>query len=92
MEVSNCKSVLSGVSQESALGPILFLISISDLDNNIPCKVLNFAGVTKVFLKIKNDADRPHLQDDRNKLTEWSEKCHILLFSHLSCGLHFVLF
>ena len=44
------------------------------MDDDITSKVLKFAGDTKVFRKIKSDADRQHLQDDLNKLTEWSEK------------------
>ena len=68
-EVSNWKSVLSGVLQRSVLGPILFLIYINDLDDDITSKVLTFADDTKVFRKIKSDADRQHLQDDLNKLT-----------------------
>ena len=67
-EVSNWKSVLSGVPQGSVLGPILFLIYINDLDDDITSKVLKFADDTKVFRKIKSDADRQHLQDDLNKL------------------------
>ena len=63
-EVSNWKSVLSGVPQGSVLGPILFLIYINDLDDDITSKVLKFADDTKVFRKIKSDADRQHLQDD----------------------------
>jgi len=69
-EVSNWKSDLSGVPQESILGLILFLIYINDLDDDITRKVLKFADDTKVFRKIKRDADRQHLQDDHNKLIE----------------------
>ena len=44
------------------------------MDDDITSKVLKFAHDTKVFRKIKSDADRQQLQDDQSKLTEWSEK------------------
>ena len=85
-EVSNWKSVLSGVPQGSVLGPILFLIYINDLDDDITSEVLKFADDTKVFRKIKSDADRQHLQDDLNKLIEWSEKWQMLFnFGKCKC-------
>ena len=65
---------MSGVPQGSVLEPILFLMYINDLDDDITSKVLKFADDTKVFRKIKSDTERQHLQDDLNKLTEWSEK------------------
>ena len=83
-EVSNWKSLLRGVPQGSVLGPILFLIYINDLDDDITSKVLKFADDTKVFRKIKSDADRQHLQDDLNKLIEWSEKWQ-MLFNFWKC-------
>ena len=83
-DVSNWKSVLSGVPQGSVLGPILFLIYINDLDEDITSKVLKFADDTKVFRKIESDADRQQLQDDLNKLNEWSEKWQ-MLFNYGKC-------
>ena len=59
---------MSGVPQGSVLGPILFLIYINDLDDDITSKVLKFADDTKVFRKIKSDTDRQHLQDDLNNM------------------------
>ena len=50
-EISNWKSVLSG---EPLLGPILFLISINDLEDDISSKVLKFADDTRIFRKITN--------------------------------------
>ena len=47
-EVSNWKSVLSGVPQGSVLEPLLFLIYINDLDDNITSNVLKFADDTSV--------------------------------------------
>ena len=63
---------------------IFILIYINDLDDDITSKVLKFADDTKVFRKIKSDTDRQQLQDDLNKLTEWSEKWQ-MLFNYGKC-------
>ena len=48
------------------------------MDDDITSKMLKFVDDTKVSRKIKSDADRHHLLDDLNKLTEWSEKWQML--------------
>ena len=77
-EISNWKSVLSGVLQGSVLGSILFLIYINYLEDDISSKVLKFAGDTKVFRKVTNVTDKQSLQDDLDKLVKWSKKWQML--------------
>ena len=85
-KISNWKSVLSGVPQGSVLGPILFLIYINDLEDDISSKVLKFADDTKVFRKVTNDTDKQSLQDDLEKLVKWSEKWQMLFnFGKCKC-------
>ena len=73
-EVSNWKSVLIGIQQGSVLGPLLFLIYINNLDDNITSNLLKFADDTKVFRKVNNDGDKQRLQNDLDKLVNRSEK------------------
>ena len=71
---------MSGIPQGSVLGPILFLLYINDLEDDISStsKVLKFADDTKVFRKVTNDTDKQSLQDDLDRLVTWSEngKCY----------------
>ena len=61
-------------------------LTFTDAIYAIASKVLKFAADTKVFRKIKSDADRQHLQDDLNKLTDWSEKWQMLFnFGKCKC-------
>ena len=79
-EVSNWKSVLSGVPHGSVLGLLFFLIHINDLEDNITSNVRKFADDTKV----NSDGDKQHLQNDLDKLVKWSGKWQ-MLFSFAKC-------
>ena len=85
-EISNWKSVLSGVQQGSILGHIQFIMYIHELEDDLSSKVLTFANDTKVFIKITNVTDKQSLQDDLDKLVKWSEKWQVLLnFGKCKC-------
>ena len=83
-EISNWKSVLSGVLQGSVL--VLFLIYINDLEDDISSKVLKFADETTIFRKVTNDSDKQSLHDNLDKLVKWSEQRQMLLnFGKCKC-------
>ena len=68
---------MNGVQQESVLGPLLILIYINDLDDNVTSNVLKFADDTKVCRKVNTDGDKQHLQNDLNRSVKRSEKWQI---------------
>ena len=79
--------VLSGIPQGTVLGPVLFVIYINDLLDNISSKSLMFADDTKVFRQINSPNDSKQLQQDLVELEKWSDtwqlhfntdKCHVL--------------
>ncbi len=73
-ESSPWSPVTSGVPQGSVLGPILFIIYINDLDVGLNNTVSKFADDTKIGNAIVTEDDRAKLQEDLNKIAEWSEK------------------
>jgi hypothetical protein len=81
--------VSSGVPQGSVLGPLLFLIYINDLDNEISGHILKFADDTKLYSVIQNHDDVVRLQEDLDRLFGWSlewlmlfniDKCKVMHF------------
>jgi hypothetical protein len=84
---SGIDSVISGIPQGTVLGPVLFVIYINDLLEGTSSDGFMFADDTKIFRKITSLADALMLQEDLQKLEEWSDiwllkfnadKCHVL--------------
>ena len=63
--------VESGVPQGTVLGPLLFLIYINDLPNNIHSTVRLFAEDCVLYWEINNQLDSQELQKDLDELTKW---------------------
>ena len=78
-EESSWIPVISGVPQESVLGPVLYRIYINDLENEIGSNILKFADGTIFFRRVESQEDRHKLQFDLNKLVKWAEKRQMLL-------------
>ena len=73
--------------ERSYVGPVLFVIYINDLLDDLSSDGLMFADDTKIFRQISSLEDALHLQDDLKKMEKWSdtwllkfnaEKCHVL--------------
>ena len=58
----------SGVPQGSVLGPLLFLVYINDLPNNLQCTCKIFADDTKLI----GNPETTDLQSDINRACKWS--------------------
>ena len=70
---SSWESIKSGVPQGSVLGPLLFLIYINDLTDNISSEMRLFADDSSLFIKVRNIEDtQVQLTDDLDKITNWA--------------------
>ena len=67
-------TVSSGVPQGSVLGPVLFLIFVNDLVEELECPALMFADDAKIFVRINSDDDIQAMKRDLHKLENWSDK------------------
>ena len=86
-EKSNWGPITSGVPQGSVLGPLLFIIYLNDMEQNISSSLSKFADDTKIGRRIDIIGDEMALQNDLDKLNDWAikwqmefnvEKCKVL--------------
>lgn len=77
----------SSVPQGSVLSPLLFVLFINDLPENIKCKILMFADDVKIYNRISGIDDARKLQNDLVELTKWctinglslnTSKCYVM--------------
>ncbi len=72
--VSQPSVVTSGVPQGSVLGPLLFLIHISDINRHVlHSSVASFADDTRVLKEVSSISDAEKLQTDLASLYSWAE-------------------
>ena len=80
---SKSSTVKSGVPQGTVLGPILFLILINDIDEDIKGDsfLSLFADDTRIARKVASEDDVESLQTDLEKLYNWQESNNMLFNS-----------
>ena len=72
--LSDPAKVISGVPQGSVLGPLLFLVMISDIDRDVLHSFLSsFADDTRIGRSIKSVEDALELQKDLDRIYQWAK-------------------
>src|SRR5437870_5900264 len=82
--MSSWCQVDSGVPQGSLLGPLLFVIYIDDIDDNIINKLSKFADDTKLVGNVTTEDQVAGMRQDLKELYRWSEDW-LMMFNTEKC-------
>ena len=69
----------SGVPQGSILGPLLFLVYINDISDNLASPTKLFADDCAIYCQISNTTDCFILQEDLSRLYTWTQRWQLAL-------------
>ena len=72
-ELSERADVLSSMPEGSVLGPLFFLIHMSDIGVNIHSSIKIFVDDSKICRAIRDEEDVEQLQRDLDTLFSWAE-------------------
>ena len=78
--ISENHPVLSGIPQGTVLGPLLFLIMISDIDKDVStCKLVSFADDTRLYSGVGDVTNCDNLQLHLNAVYDWASLNNMFL-------------
>ena len=95
---SDWAPVKNGVPQGSVLGPLLFVLFVNDLPDEVQCQIRMFADDTKLYRPVKSPTDAELLHEDVNAVLDWSnkwqlcfntKKCNVLRIGRINNGLSY---